>query len=100
MEEAKVIVKILFLVGLSAIPFLLKGPNYFYWLVLVVWLALYWMLKITSVKSLYFTLWLFFIASFIKLLGINNIAEFAFILSLISLIIGVSQATFELSMKD
>lgn len=95
MEKAKVIIKILFLVGLGVIPLVLKSQNY-YFLILVIWLSLYWILKISSAKSLCFTLLLFLIASFLKLLGIYNIAEFAFRLSLISLIIGVSQAVIEL----
>lgn len=94
------IFKILFLVALGITPFMLRSEDYFYWLVLIIWLALYWALKITSVKSLRLTLLLFLIASFLKLLGILNAAEFAFRLSLISLIIGVSQATFELIMND
>lgn len=87
MEETKVMIKILSL-------------DYFYWLILIFWLSSYWILKISSAKSLLFTLWLFLIASFIKLLGVNNVAEFVFRLSLIGLIIGVSQAIFELNKKD
>lgn len=94
------IFKILFLVALGIVPFILKSADYFYWLVLIIWLVLYWALKITSVKSLRLTLLLFLIASFLKLLGVLNVAEFVFKLSLISLIIGVSQATFELGMRD
>lgn len=91
------IIKILFLVGLGVIPFMLKSEHYFYWLILIISLILCWVLKITSVKSLRFTLLLFLTASFLNLLGLYNIAEVAFKLSLTALIIGVSQAVFELS---
>lgn len=81
-------------------PFILQSEDYFYWIVLIIWLSLYWVLKISSVKSLYITLLLFLIASLLKLVGVNNISEFVFVVSLISLIIGVSQAVFELRIKD
>ena len=71
--------------------------HYFYWLVLIISLILCWVLKVTSAKSLYFTLLIFLTASFLNLLGIHNLAEVVFKLSLISLIIGMSQAVFELN---
>lgn len=91
------IIKILFIIGLGVISFILKSEQYFYWLILIISLILCWVFKITSVKSLHFTLLLFLIASFLNLLGLYNIAEVVFKLSLTALIIGVSQAVFELS---
>lgn len=66
----------------------------------MIWLTLYWVLKINSEKSLRLTLLLFLTASFLKLLGVTDVTEFFFKLSLISLIIGVIQAAFELRKRE
>lgn len=99
MEKIKPIIKILFLIGLGVAPFIIS-TNSDQWIMLFILLAFVWILKIPSAKSLFFTLIVFLLSSSLYLFGLNVISEFMFRLSLISLIIGICQAAFELNTKD
>lgn len=68
---------------------------FIYWLLLFGWVWVVSSNKIKSFKSLYIGLILYVVASFLTLLGLENIAETIFRISFLGWLIGIVQALVE-----